>query len=417
MTQANPNSSETTMDASPEANAPAHQETAEKSKEASPVTLFGAKVPRPFSDIVQAANAFGTRWRRGAIEKTPEIIVNNSSNVIGSIQLIAEGLMFKSSGLDLVNKENRGKPLHYLIDPPKNIIEGVFKKSKIDLKGNLLSPEFYSHAFKRLQDLDLATKIDSVNGTQKLTNKWSARSGFSGICAMSIAALLPDAKDTEEETLSNTKLAHDNPAGYVAKRVYQAINPLEWWQHKRQFSGLGMLGAGVLSFISGFRQVEGKIIGQQRYMRNPWQMAGGAITAVGGTQLMLAIDNDQGWRNFGLIQMMRLATLPSSIATRFKGSEQGADYYLGAQALLQTKNIVAASIGGAEKKDGEIVDHTAIRKSARELVRTHSDTDAKNMNRQTPTPESPALPSTAIHISPEVEHTAPAASPQMALAN
>jgi hypothetical protein len=173
-----------------------------------------------------------------------------------------------------------------------------------------------------------------------------------------------------------TKMAKESPRSYTKLRLSQAINPLEWWRHKREFSGLAMMFVGLFSFVSGFRQVKGKFTEEmivagmkntQHYIRNPAQMIGGLITLGGGTQLMMAVDSDKGWRNFGLIQMLRLATLPNSISTRFSQSEQGAEWYLGAQGVLQAKNIFAASVGGAEKlKDGTVVNHEEIRKQAEE---------------------------------------------------
>ncbi len=360
-------------------------------KKKEPVVFFGLAMPEPIANGVRSFRDFGARWRKQAIEKTPRVIVNHSTNLIGSMQLVAEVLMFKSSGLNLVDKENRGKPLHYITDPLKNIYGGVFKKSKIEFKGNPLKASFYKElptnireSFASLKDLEKATARDLTH-TAPMYNKWSARSGFAGICAMTIATLLPDKKDKPEETEAMTKMAKEHTASYVGKRLYQALNPLEWFQHKRQFSGLGMMAAGGLSVVSGFRQVEGKFTDEmikagmkntQKYMRNNWQIAGGLITTLGGAQLMLAIDNDSGWRNFGLTQMMRLMTLPNSIAARFNKTEQGAEWYLASQAVFQTKNFVAASIGGAEKgPDGKVVDHAGIRKEASSKVKAAS---AKN---------------------------------------
>ncbi len=434
--------------AAPEAAVAETAEAAPEAQKQESVKAFGITIPTAISGPVKRIQDFGTRWRKGAIEKAPRVVVNRSSNIIGVIQLIAEGLMFKSGGYDLIDHKKtqkifwekeyttwaerpfHNKALHYLFDPPKNILDGVFKKGGLgthplqksfydkkrltalpekiakipEALGKLPEkigklPETLSTGFKRLQDTKSATFRDRVvneaGAFQKMTNKWSARSGFAGICAMLIATVLPDKKDTPEETEKYTLMAKQNPIRYVGTRLYQAVNPIQWWNHKRQFSGLGMMCAGVLSFISGFRQVAGDIPGKQLYMKNRWQMAGGVITAIGGTQLMLAIDNESGWRNFGLIQMVRLGILPSSIITRFKGiditpemarehgfelppimgkkknfQEQGAAYYLGAQSFLQAKNVFAASLGGAEKReDGSIVDHSEMRKEAKEKAK------------------------------------------------
>lgn len=346
--------------------------TVESSEHDKPVKFYGLPIPDFLQGTARKIGDWGARFRRNAIEKAPASVVNHSSNIIGSFQLVAEVLMFKSSGLDLVNPENRSKPLHYLIDPVKNIIGGVFQKAKFKIKGNVFEGELYKNGFKSLNDLEAATIRDRIGASGeivKLTNKWSARSGFAGICAMTIATFLPDGKDTPEETQAMVKMSREHPLAYAGRRLSQAINPLEWVDHKRQFSGLGMMLAGILSVVSGFRQVSGKIIGEQSYMRNGWQMAGGVITTFGGAQLLLAVDNDQGWRNFGLTQMLRLITLPHSILSRFKGTEQGAEWYLAGQGVFQTKNVFAAAIGGAEKsEDGKVVDHSQLRAQARKEV-------------------------------------------------
>ena len=243
-------------------------------------------------------------------------------------------------------------------------------------------------SFSRLADTKNATLRDRMGAAgelQKMTNKWSARSSFCGLMGMTIAAILPDKKDTPEETEKYAIMAKQQPVKYAMTRVYQALNPIEWWNHKRQFAGLSMLMAGALSFTSGFRQVAGKEIGKQIYMHNGWQMAGGAITTAGGAQLLLAVDNESGWRNFGMTQLARMSTLPASIYTRYKGikisedqaswiglhaqditqniQEQGASHYFAGQGVLQAKNVFAASVGGAEvDKDGNVVDHQKMRK-------------------------------------------------------
>lgn len=430
------------------ANTPTNESPAPTSQKQEPVKAFGITMPSVISGPVKRIQDFGARWRKGAIEKAPRVVVNRSSNIIGFIQLIAEALMFKSGGFDLIDYKKpqkihwekqyatwaerplQNKIIHHAFDPIKNILDGVFKKGGLGthplqmdfykaerlkaipgkiaklpeaigkLPGKIAKiPENVSTGFKRLQDTKSATFRDRIIGADgkalKMTNKWSARSGFAGLCAMTIAMILPDKKDTPEETEKYALMSRQNPVRYAATRFYQAINPIQWWNHKRQFSGLGMMCAGILSFVSGFRQVAGDAP-KQLYMKNRWQMAGGLITAMGGTQLMMAIDNDSGWRNFGLIQMLRLAILPNSITTRFKGikitdemakehgftldgapgktktfQEQGAAYYLGAQSFLQAKNVFAASLGGAEKReDGTIVDHSEMRKEAKEKAKS-----------------------------------------------
>ncbi|MFZ4124968.1 MAG: hypothetical protein ACOYJ2_02705 [Rickettsiales bacterium] len=347
-----------------------------------------------------------SEWRRDSIQFLPNFIVNNSSNTVGAAQLVAEALMFKSTGNDFfeIKKILNGDrvtltpqtPVDYVTFPIRNIFGSVFgrtgaanlwqvndggvvrKASEIQdyvvyplkniWKALPKTPSAMKEGWLNFVDLKRATAIDSAGGRQ-LVNNMSARSGFSGILAMTAATLLPDEKDTVEKTYENTEKAKNNPVGYVLERYGQAVNPFAWWEHKRQFAGLGMSFAGGFSALSGLRQIENLAGGAQRYISNPWQIAGGVISFVAGQQLLLSVDSQQAWTNFGQTQLLRLTTLPNSIAHRFSKNEQGADWYLGAQSTMVGKNILASMIGGAEKKDdGTIIDHQEIRKEALKKV-------------------------------------------------
>lgn len=345
--------------------APTHEKKQDAA--AAPVPVYYPYTTTPVPEfIAQPVRGIGVhveRMRNSAIHALPSFVVNNSSNFIGSMQLVAEALYYKSGGYDLIPKEKRGNPISWIVEPPKSIWKGVTTASKSNVKlSDMVKPSFWQGAWKELNDVERATQLDGhfVNGmnTSKLRNKWSARAGMSGIAAMTIATVLPDEKYDPEQDANMRKMASDNTAGYVGLRMYQAVNPLEWMNHKRQFSGLGMMGAGAFSFFSGFRQVNGTFGKEaQAYMRNPWHMAGGLITVMGGLQLMLGVDNQEAWRNFGATQMLRLASLPNSIHHRFKYQEQGGSWYLASTGVFQTKNIFAALVGGAEKTpDGEIID-------------------------------------------------------------
>jgi hypothetical protein len=372
-----------------------------KADRTKPVKVFGMVLPGPLAGLSYTVQDFSAACRYHTIRALPGFVVNNSSNAIGMVQLVGEALMFKSGGFDLIDAKNKGNPIHWIIDPPKNIFQAVFKKAQFNGKlTDLLQPSKLFQSIKDFGDLETASKIDSIGKAGeavKLTNRWSARSGFMGISAMTISTLLPEEKDTPEQTQKDAALAKNNPVGYYAYRlgqglafpitapfrmVMKVLNP-QAEQHigagKRQFAGIGMTLAGLFSFISGFRQVEGKVIGQQHYMKNPWQMAGGIITFFGGSSLMLGIDNQQGWTNYGAVQMGRLLTLGPSITNRFKPGpngkpEQGAEWYLGAQGALQTKNLVAVLIGGAKKlPDGTVVDQKDTRVQALETAQANKD--------------------------------------------
>lgn len=324
------------------------------------------------------------RWREYLIHNAPAPIVNNASNAVGATQLVAEVFLYKAGNNDLMTTPaGERNLLHYIVEPPKNIVGAALKKAggtKTPF-GDYFKPSFYWEGMKGLNDMKGSALRDSLNNTQKLTNRWSARSGLTGITSMTVATLLPDRKETQEETDRMANMAHDTPGRYALHRIGQALNPMEWWNNKRQFAGLGMVVTGAFSFLSGFRQIEGDFLkGEtQLYRRNPWQMAGGLITTFAGGQLLMAINNQQGWTRYGTTQLARLATLPPSIYDRFKLSErglkeQGAGWYFGGQGLMVVKNSMASLIGGAEVKmnaDGSrtVVDHAAMRKAAMEKAK------------------------------------------------
>lgn len=361
--------------------------------------FLGIRLPEAVGGPTREFMRHWRNARQASIKTLPDVVINNSSNAIGATQMVGEFLMFKAGGGDLIEAEQKGNPITYLYKAPANIVKTVFGKSKPNGKlSDILNPSYLMEEIKHFNNLERATLIDSANGTKKLVNRFSSRSGFSGMTAMFLSTIFPDEKDTPEVTLKNVTLAKQNPVLYATQRVGQALwfpveAPIRLAQkivdpghnqhigeHKRQFAGLGMFMAGTFSVISGFRQIEGKWGKEtQHYMRNPWQMLGGGITMIAGSWLGLGIDNQQGWSNYGNVQFGRLIPLVPSITTRFKPGpngkpEQGAVWYLGAQSALQFKNFVASMIGGAEKHtnpDGTVtlIDHKAIRKEANEIAR------------------------------------------------
>lgn len=346
------------------------------------VAVSSQPTAKPLPPIAQPKTIFGQKWneaRQYLIHHLPRGILNNSSNLVGAMQLVAEMFMFKSSGNNLISDGNEGKLLHYLIDPPRNIVNGSFQRSKI--QGNWKNTFRPTTAWKNLNDFKGAALRDSVNNTMKLTNRWSARAGFAGMTSMALSTFLPEHSETEQETLEMVDMAHDHPGKYVAHRFHQALNPWEVLKNKRPLVGLGMTLAGVFSVLSGFRQIEGKfephavtgvnMLDPQKYRSNGWQMIGGLITMAAGSQLFLAVNNEQGWRSFGTTQLLRFATLPGSIGSRYEKNpltgqrEQGAGWYFGAQSILAVKNTIASLIGGVQvDKDGHLIDHALMRKQA-----------------------------------------------------
>jgi hypothetical protein len=340
-----------------------------------------AQGERSLPPIAQPRTIVGRKWgeaRAYLIHHLPRGILNNSSNLVGAMQLVAEMFMFKSSNNNLITPGNEGKPLHYLIDPPVNIVRNTFQRAKFGRGewSDLLRPK---KIWRELNALEEAAMRDRAGNTVKLTNRWSVRAGFTGMTSMALSTFLPEYSESEEETLAMVDMAHDHPLRYVGLRFAQALNPLAVFHNKRPLVGLGMTSAGVLSVLSGFRQVEGpfhapngvNVHTPQTYRRNPWQMIGGFITMAAGSQLFLAVNNEQGWRSFGTTQLLRFATLPGSIGSRYVRNpatghrEAGAGWYFGAQSILAVKNTIASLIGGVQvDANGKVIDHALMRKQA-----------------------------------------------------
>lgn len=362
-----------------------------KADRSKPAMLGSYKVPGPIANFVHDINDLGGRLRFHTLHVLPGFIVNNSSNTIGMTQLVGEALYFKSSGVNKFIKDEHKGSWKAFVYPPVNIVEGVFKKSafRIDTK-QLLNPKYMGKEFARFFDLKQAGEIDFARDG-KLSNRWSARSGFAGMTSMAIAALFPDEKDNPEKTEEMIRMKTDSPLLYTGYRIGKGIlfpvtAPLRLAQKmlapdenhhigdgKREFSGIGMTLTGFFSVLAGFRQP--RVLGNKaKYDFNPWQAIGGAITTYAGSQLLLGVDHQQAWTNYGKTQFARLLVLPMSIKERFPNKDGWGDpnarYYFAAQGVFQTKNAVASLIGGAQRlPDGRIIDQKKHRAQTQAQVR------------------------------------------------
>lgn len=260
---------------------------------------------------------------------------------------------------------------------------------------------------------------------------------------MSIAAFFPDIKDKDEEIAERVKLSQLHPVRYVGQCIREALwfpfatvaelghrvvggrkneaENQEIGKFKRQFTGLGMAITGVCSFLSGFRNVryinqnlpaaQKVLAANLEYYKNPAHSIGGAITALAGTQLLLATGGDKGWAAWGETQWLRMSVLYSSIRKKFKSNDSKPYYYLGGQVAFQTSNTISHLIGGAEKRpDGTIVDHKVMREDAKLKVREHKALlrdEATHKDGAEDVADREALPSPKISKPSSVEHAMP----------
>jgi hypothetical protein len=369
--------------------ASAEQASNSESSQREPVKIFSLRLPTPIENTVYAVQDFWNGLRKKTIPMLPAGLVNGSSNVIGSMQLVGEVLMMKSTGATLV--PDKSKWYNYIIQPPVVIYETVFKKAKGSLSWKeMLRPSRILESSRSFANLERMAQLDSINHTVPLINRWTARSSFSGIVGMSMAMAMPEVKETPEQVESNAIMLRNNPIGYYLKCVAQGLwFPAETLirsvkkiadpqtdqrigEHKRQFAGIGLIGAGLCSVASGFRQVEGNFVkGElQTYRKNKWHIIGGLITTLAGNFMMTGVNSQQGWGNFGTMQMFRIPILYPSIASRFKLGVTGRPednrwWYVAAHTVFQIKNTFASLVGGAEvSKEGKIIDHIKERKDA-----------------------------------------------------
>lgn len=349
-------------------------------------------------------------YRQNTIEALPRAMVNNSSNLIGVTQLVGEVMMFKAGGSKLYEglktakdgkhsidifsghfqdwlaeskhfknlafANNKGVGAHIVrfanpvLEPLHNILQNV----KGSAGGNfnfksLLRPQFYKESFQSLTNLGKATEVerarmglDQFGKQRKIVNRWQNRATFAGMLAMTIAATMPDDKDSPEEVEKLTEMQVKSPAKYAAYRAATALNPLQWWDNKRAFTGFMMTLCGMSTFLAGFRNVGGN----NAYFWNKAHGINGLITGAAGAQLFLAPTADQGWSRFGSTLWARMVFLPNSISKRYAKGDKDAHFYSAGQAAFQTANAEAFLFGGAEKlKDGTVVDHQVIRERAK----------------------------------------------------
>lgn len=367
-------------------------------------------------------------YRTRAINFLHRGVVNHASNVVGATQLVGEVLMFKASGNQLYQgfrTENGIKKTDYLggkfqewlkskhpsmaytgeassltskglrylnpvLEPGYNILSAAFNDAFTKPASTAATTEKvpFTQRLKStvttITDTKAATKADLAHSMRvataedkikyprgRLINRWQTRATLTGMTAMTIAALMPEDKDKPEEVEKLSKLAATSPLSYVGHRIATALNPLEWWDNKRAFIGLGMTVCGMFTMLAGFRNVSKGADGKtfSYYVNQPHAINGG-ITAAAGSQLLLGVDSEQGWARFGSILWARMIFLPKSITNRYKNSDSAPNFYTAGQGAFQTANITAFMIGGAQKlPDGTVIDQKAIREEAKKKAK------------------------------------------------
>lgn len=348
--------------------------------------VLGIKIPDIISNDLRRFQHEAQGWRQATIKAAPSAMVNNSSNLVAAMHIVSEGFMVKSNGTELVPK--RDAWWRFVTEPPKQIWNSFAGRAKLDFSlRDLTHGSFYKKSLRSMWNIEEATKIASERNGGKLINHWQARATVFGIAAWGINLLSPDVKESTEDTEKMVTLAKQSPIQYGAVRVKQAL----WYpistvggvvqkvvpfgsddtshlgENKRIFTGMGVTIAGLCSFLGGFRNVSmDKVTGKQSYMLNPAYCATGLVSLASGLQLMFSVDNDTGYSRFGATHLLRCFFLPNSIGRKLGKNDPNAKYYIAGQAGFQSMNAASFLLAGAEKKNGEIVDHKLIRDEAKE---------------------------------------------------
>jgi hypothetical protein len=206
-----------------------------------------AVVPAQPSTLLERIKDSLEQTRQNVLEKSPAFVVNNSTNIIGVMDIAGEMMVLKAAGVNLVSPQHRGKPLYYLIDPPANLYKSVAMRASFGGQwSDLLKPSFYRESIQDLLDLNKASTKDLKRG--RLINRWQARGMLFSLAGMTANAVVPQKPEDPEDTLQMGQLYRDNPVHYVATRIGQGLWPLGWGNHKTQFAGLTKPSRACVAF-------------------------------------------------------------------------------------------------------------------------------------------------------------------------
>lgn len=326
--------------------------------------LIGLPAPQFMVDAIQAVRRPIMRDRQRFIHEMPNWVVEQSLKIVGAIYILSEVLMLKAAGIIFLPEGKGRNPVNWVWEPVKNTANAVFERafgSWAEVKQSahkLGSWQGIKDSLHGLLDREKAADVELAYRKQhnlplhkSFINRWQARATLFGFSMMALGFMLPDQRQSPEELEDMGQKAQEKPGAYVAERLKQAVNITEYPQHKRQYVGLGLMLAGICSFLSGFRTPgTNTLTGLPTFERNRAHSIGGLITIAGGTQLMLAVDDEAGWSRYGATMMTRLATVYGSIKGRFETGNKDRYWYSGATAGFQGVSFLSFMLGGAHKK-------------------------------------------------------------------
>ncbi|MEJ0009833.1 MAG: hypothetical protein WDN72_04490 [Alphaproteobacteria bacterium] len=290
-------------------------------------------------DFVEASRARLLAIRHSVLKHTPAFVINNASNFISAVHLVAETWMLKSNNVQfMVNNRPGGGPVHPVIDPLNNLKRAVTGQDHLDRLGGVKQ------------------------------NQWGALSTTTGLANWTLGLAVPEGRDDQKQINDMVRLRHEHPVKYFLKRTVEGF----YWfhpQYKRQQIGLGVTFTGLCSFLSGFNNVNTRA--HTRFSNVPHSI-GGLLTMAAGLQLWYATDREQAWSRYGGTMSLRTLLVPWTVMEKRGHFDGNWGYYAAGATALQTSAIMSYFIGGAEKRpDGTIVDHKSEYEAANKKYGRH----------------------------------------------
>ncbi len=230
----------------------------------------GAKwVPQFASDSLHWAGAKVEKVRKKSIEVTPAFVVNNSSNILASMHIGTEMMMFKSAMGEKPLVKDKSRLTNWVIQPVEQLWDDINTRSRSqDYK---LKELFTGNVAKNTQDwlnphnatIRAIGREKSLrpNGIElkpeeykilKIGSPWQTRTTLAGLVIWSLSAVIPERKESDEQIEKMAQMRTLHPFQYVGTRLKQAVWFPEWHHHKREMLGLGYLSIGVLSGIGSW---------------------------------------------------------------------------------------------------------------------------------------------------------------------
>lgn len=348
-----------------------------KADRSQPIKVFGITLPEPAAQLCYSVSDWASASRYHTIRALPAFVVNNSSNFIGAAHVYTEGIMFKASlkGGKLV--DHASNPIDYVIKASSRIYGEAFTSAFKHGGGhvNVMKGNPVKNIYDFVTDTKAATQREilaqNVHPSKvSLGNPWQTRATIGNLIGWTFAAIVPERKESDAELERMEIMRRNNLPGYIGTRLVQVVWVPDWMTHKRQVIGIGQTFAGVCSMLGAWRNrtkpnhvemAAGKL---PSYVFNLPYFFTGVCSFLAGNALIFAPDNEKAYGQYGNWVMGMTAFLPFSLGEKFRQKEPGTAWYTVGKVSFQLQAWAQSLFGGAEVKNGVIIDHDAIRREA-----------------------------------------------------